>query len=483
MNLKKLVIGLDLADGTDPVGDIDVTDICYDSRKVKKGSLFICLTGGAADGHDYAKNAEQLGASVIIAQHRTDSALPHILVKDTRVAMFQISAAWFDHPERKMKFIGVTGTNGKTSTVFYIKAILDRMGKKTGMIGTVVNMIGDKTFESLATTPEPFALLELFSQMAEQNVEYVIMEVSSHSIVQKRICGIHFDVAAFTNLTQDHLDYHGTMENYKAAKAELFTLADSAVLNIDDETGREFAGAVTCKKYTYSTLYNSADFVAKEIKIRENGVNFLAVTRGGIAKVSVATPGTFTVCNILAAIGSVCALGFDLTDVMPHLSGIPGVIGRAQIISGERPYTVMIDYAHTPDGLENILGSVREYARGRVITLFGCGGDRDKTKRPIMGEIAARNSDHVIVTSDNPRTEDPNSIIEQIVPGVKKHKTPFTVIPDRREAIGYAIRNARPGDMIVLAGKGHEKYQILADGKIDFDEEMIAVKYMEELEK
>lgn len=483
MNLKQLAVGLELTENTDISDDIEVTDICYDSRKVKKGSLFICLTGGAADGHDYAKNAEELGAAAIVAERRTDSTLTHIIVKDTRVAMFQISAVWFGNPERKMRFISVTGTNGKTSTVYYIKSILDRMGKKTGMIGTVTNMIGNKSYPSCATTPEPFELLKLLSQMVSEGVEYVVMEVSSHSIVQKRICGIHFDVAAFTNLTQDHLDYHGTMENYKAAKAELFKLADTAVLNIDDETGRELSKTVPCKKYTYSAIYNSADFVAKEIKIQANGIKFLAVTRGGIAKVKVATPGTFTVCNVLAAIGSVCALGFDFTEVMPHLDSIPGVEGRAQIISGERPYTVMIDYAHTPDGIENILCSVREYTQGRVVMLFGCGGERDKTKRPIMGEIAAKNSDYVIVTSDNPRREDPGSIIDQILPGVKKYKTPYTVIPDRREAIGYAIRNAKPGDMIVLAGKGHEKYQILADGKIDFDEQDIATKYMEEFQK
>lgn len=482
MNLTDLISKLNIVSAPDCDGII-VTDICYDSRKVVNGSLFICLTGGVADGHNFAKSAEALGAVAVVAERMTDSSLPHIIVPDTRVAMFALSAAWFGNPEQKMKFVGVTGTNGKTSTVFYIKSILDRMGKKTGLIGTAFNMIGDKELPSLATTPEPLTLMELLKQMYDSGVEYVIMEVSSHSIVQKRVCGIRFQVAAFTNLTQDHLDYHGTMENYKAAKAELFEIADSAVINIDDETGKEFSKTAPCKKYTYSAIYNSADFVAKETKIRANGVKFLAVTLGGIAKVSVATPGTFTVSNILAAIGSVCALGFDFTELMPHLSNLPGVIGRAQIISGERPYTVMIDYAHTPDGIENILLSVREYAKGRVVTLFGCGGDRDKTKRPIMGKIASKYSDFVIVTSDNPRTEDPNAIIEDILPGVSQSKTPYIVIADRREAIAYAIRNAKPDDMIVLAGKGHEKYQILGTQKFDFDEEKIAIQFMEEVEK
>ena len=465
------------------IAELEISGIVYDSRKVIPGCLFVCLAGGAADGHKFAVSAQQKGAAAVVAEHLTDSTLAHILVKDTRRAMFELSSAWFEHPERKLKFVGVTGTNGKTSTFYYIKSILDSLGKKTGLIGTVANMIGDKTLPSNATTPEPYALCELLAQMVLEQVEYVVMEVSSHSIAQKRVCGITFDTAVFTNLSQDHLDYHKTMENYRETKFRLFEHAKSAVINIDDETGKQFEKRVECKKYTYSTIFNSADFVAKDIKIKPSGVSFLAVTLGGIGKVKVASSGGFTVYNALAAIGAVCALGFAFESLLPAVSSLCSVPGRAQIISGDRPYTVMIDYAHTPDGLENIISTVKSYSKNRVITLFGCGGDRDRLKRPIMGETAARLSDYVIVTSDNPRSEDPMAIINEILPGVKKCRTPFTVIENRREAIKRAIAMAQPDDIIILAGKGHEKYQILNTGTIDFDEEKIALEIMDELNK
>lgn len=482
MRLSDLLSGME-AQYDKTYGDIEISGIVYDSRKVVPGCLFVCLTGGAADGHDFAKSAEAKGAAAVVAEHMTDSVLPHILVNDSRRAMFELSSAWFDHPEKKMKFVGVTGTNGKTSTVYYIKSILDSLGKKTGLIGTVANMICGRTLPSDATTPEPYALCGLLSQMVKEQVEYVVMEVSSHSIVQKRVCGITFDAAVFTNLTQDHLDYHKTMENYRKAKLELFENSKSAVINIDDETGKQFAERVKCKKYTYSAIYNSADFVAKDIKQKPSGVSFLAVTMGGIGKVCVASCGVFSVYNALAALGAVCALGFSFESLLPAVSSLSSVPGRAQIISRDRPYTVMIDYAHTPDGLQNILSAVRDSTSGRVITLFGCGGDRDRLKRPVMGQTAAKLSDFVVVTSDNPRSEPPMQIIDEILPGVKKCRTPFTVIENRREAIKYAVDMARPGDTVVLAGKGHEKYQILNTGKIDFDEEKIALDIMDELNK
>ena len=481
MKLFKLISELSVK--SKPENDIEITSICYDSRKVTKGSCFICLSGTKFDGHEYASLAQQSGASVIVAEHQTESTLPHIIVEDTRVAMFELSAMWFGHPERKMRFIGITGTNGKTSAAFYIKSILDRLGKKTGLIGTVSNMIGDKTLPSTVTTPEPYALFELLSLMCKEGVEFVVMEVSSHSIVQKRVCGIKFDVAVFTNLTQDHLDYHVTMENYKLAKRELFDMTKAAVINIDDAAGREFAEYVKCDKLTYSTIYNKADFVAKDIKLRSSGVKFCAVTTGGIANVSAPTPGSFAVYNLLCAVGCVVALGFELSQISPFILNMEGVKGRAEIISGDRPYTVLIDYAHTPDGLENILKSVKEFAKGRVITLFGCGGDRDKTKRPEMGKIACEYSDFAIVTSDNPRTEQPMDIIEDILVGLKGTKTPYKVIENRRDAIRYAIEIANESDVVVLAGKGHENYQIIGTEKTDFNEHEIAIEYMKELGK
>lgn len=463
-----------------PGQDTEITSLCYDSRKVTDGSLFICLNGETADGHAYALSAEKNGAAAIVAERQTDSTLPHIIVPDTREAMFTLSAKWYGNPEKKMKFIGVTGTNGKTSTVYYIKNILDGMGKMTGMIGTVTNMIGSEEYPSSATTPEPLELMSLIDKMYRAGVEYVVMEVSSHSLVQKRVCGISFETAVFTNLSRDHLDYHKTMENYMAAKATLFDMANNAVINTDDANGLELYNKLTCTKYSYSTIYNRADFVAKDVKIRPSGVNFLAVMKGGIARVGVPSPGGFAVYNALAAIGAVLSLGFTFEEIMPYVKSVGAVPGRAQIISGERPYTVMIDYAHTPDGLENILNSVREFKQGRLITVFGCGGDRDRTKRPMMGEAASRLSDYVVVTSDNPRTEDPQFIIDEILPGVKKHRTPSRTIPLRQDAIKYAIDIAQPGDVVLLAGKGHEKYQILGTGKIDFDEEAIALRFMEE---
>ncbi len=477
MKLSELISALNMQpDGS----DLDITDVCYDSRKVKNGSLFVCLSGGAADGHNFALSAQQNGAVAIVAEHKTDSSLPHIIVPDTREAMFALSAKWYSNPEKSMKFIGVTGTNGKTSTVYYIKNILDGMGKKTGMIGTVTNMIGNECIPSLATTPEPLSLMQLLSRMRDAGVEFVIMEVSSHSLVQKRVCGITFDTAVFTNLTRDHLDYHKTMENYMEAKSLLFKMSRSAVINTDDSNGLKLYDSLECKKYSYSTIYNSADFVAKDIKIKPSGVSFLAVIKGGISRVDVQSPGAFTVYNALGAIGAVLSLGFSFEEITPYIRTVLAVPGRAQIISGERPYTVMIDYAHTPDGLENILNSIREFKTGRLITLFGCGGDRDNTKRPMMGEIASRLSDYVIVTSDNPRTENPDEIIAQILPGVKKHRTRYKTITSRKDAIAYAVKIAEDNDVILLAGKGHEKYQILNTGKIDFDEEAIALQFMEQ---
>ena len=480
MKLSHILSGLDVKT---EYGDIEIKGVAFDSRKVKEGYLFVCINGESVDGHKFAKSAEELGASVIVAQKNTDSALPHVIVNDSREAMFKIAAAWYGHPENSLEFIGVTGTNGKTSTAFFTKRILDKMGYKTGMIGTVCNMICDRVLPADVTTPEPLALFELFADMVKSDVKYVVMEVSSHSLAQKRVCGLHFKSAVFTNLTQDHLDYHKTMENYKQTKFSLFSQSDTAIINIDDKTGEEFLAKLPCKSLTFSTRKNNADFVGKDVKLKPSGVSFQTVTLGGIARVTTASPGAFMVYNALGAIGAVCALGFKFLEILPHVSSLGAVDGRAQIISGERPYTVMIDYAHTPDGLENILSSVKQYAKGRLITLFGCGGDRDKTKRPVMARAACKYSDYVIVTSDNPRTEDPSAIIDDILKGITLDKNKYKVIENRRDAIRYAIEIAKDGDVVVLAGKGHEKYQILGKEKKDFDEEKIAVAFMEELNK
>lgn len=468
----------------DLLTDSEVSAICFDSRKVTKDALFICIEGETSDGHDYALQAENAGALAIVAQHQTASTLPHFIVKNSRTAMFYLAAAFYGHPEKEMHFIGVTGTNGKTSTTFFIKQLLDSLGEKTGLMGTVCNMIGDRELPSGFTTPEPAALFSMLRQMKEEGVRYVVMEVSSHSLSQDRVCGINFDVGVFTNLTQDHLDYHKTIENYKNEKKKLFLQSDICVLNIDDPVGKEFADACADKKVlTYSTRYNEADYVAKEIKLRANGVKFMMLTRGSLQRVDISTPGIFTVYNISAAVAALCAAGFPFEKIVQNVSHLPQVAGRAQMLPDTGDFGVMLDYAHTPDALENILKTVRDYAPARIITLFGCGGDRDSTKRPIMGRVAAEHSDYLVVTSDNPRTEDPKKIIDDIMVGVKEKRTPYTVIENRREAIAFALQMAEPDDIVLLAGKGHENYQILADGKIDFDEKQIVKECLQQMQR
>lgn len=468
---------------TEAIGQIEISHIHFDSRKVEKGSMFFCINGETTDGHLFARMACDNGAAVIVAEHMTDADLPHIIVGDSRMAMFYACANFYDHPEQKVKLIGVTGTNGKTSTTFFIKEMLEDMGKKCGLLGTVRNMIGQKVLPSSFTTPEPSQLMEVLHQMAEEKCEYVIMEISSHALAQRRVAGLDFEVGVFTNLTQDHLDYHKTMENYKEAKYGLFLQSKNCVFNIDDAAGADFA-ARECKgakRYTYSANTNDADVVARDISLHAGGVDFIVLTAGALSRVSVTTPGKFTVYNVTAAISALYALGISFEQITAHLSALRNVDGRAQIVPTGRDFTVMLDYAHTPDALENILRTIRSYATGRIVTVFGCGGDRDKTKRPLMGEMAARYSDFLVVTSDNPRTEDPDEIIKDILPGVKQHDTPYEVITLRKEAIGYALAHAQKDDVILLAGKGHEKYQILGKTKIDFDEEAIVREFLKEI--
>ena len=483
MKLSELLVNIQYTTPLKEVLQLEITDVASDSRKVKKGCAFVCVKGLNSDGHDYAQNAQNFGAAVIIAEHKTKSTLPHILVKDSRKAFFGLCANLFNRPQKSLKIIGVTGTNGKTSTTCFIKDILDGLGYKTGLMGTVKNMIANTELKSSFTTPEPYELFCCLDQMKKAGVEYVIMEVSSHSLEQDRVCGLQFEVGVFTNLTQDHLDYHGTMENYQNAKKKLFCQSKIGVFNIDDDTGAKFYDEFNGPKFSYSTIYDSADFVAKDIHASAGGVEFIALKMGSLARVSFKTPGMFTVYNALAAIAAVSALGFEFDKICRVTSCVNSVPGRAQVVNCHKPYTVMIDYAHTPDGLRGILSAISEIKTGRLITLFGCGGDRDKTKRPIMAETAAHYSDFLIVTSDNPRTEDPLRIIDDIVKGLKGKKTEYVVIPDRRQAIYYALDNAKEGDIILLAGKGHEKYQILGTQKVEFDEQKIVLDSIAQIDK
>ena len=453
---------------------IEVKDITCDSRKVKEGYAFVCIDGFTLDGHKYAVDAVKSGACVVIAERPT-GVENEVIVPDTHKAFAVMSANYFNNPSESFKLIGVTGTNGKTSVTYMLKKIIESKGYKTGVIGTIQNMIGDESVESVNTTPDAYGLNKLFAKMRDAGCQYVIMEASSHALDQKRIFNLNFEVAAFTNLTQDHLDYHKTMENYLQAKMKLFGMCKTAVVNTDDEYSARILDQLDCESVTYGVLDRSATYSANGINMKPDGIEYEMVGDYTIKRMRLKTGGKFSVYNSLCA--AVCArqLGFTTDEIAAALEELEGVKGRAEVVPTGKDYTVIIDYAHTPDGLKNILSTFSELKRGRLVCLFGCGGDRDATKRSIMGSIAAKISDFVIVTSDNPRTEDPVKIIDDILEGMKGSKTPYIVIENRVDAIKYAIENARKDDIIVLAGKGHETYQILSTGKIHLDErEVIA---------
>lgn len=464
MRLEEVVKNMPLKI-SEELKNVDITDIAYDSRKVKKGSLFVAIKGFLSDGHKFIDNAIALGAAVIVGEEPCDRE-NYIRVESSRRFLAVSSANFFSNPADKMKIVGITGTNGKTTTSYLIKQILELKGYKCGLIGTNQILVGDEAIDSERTTPESRELHELFAAMYEKGSEYVIMEVSSHSLELDRVYGIKFEVGVFTNLTQDHLDFHETMDNYARAKAKLFTMCNVGVINADDP----YASVMLEKAENVITyaIDNKADLVAENIKLRERGITFDGKYKGIENRLRLAIPGRFSVYNALSATGAALALGFGMTDIEKGLVIARGVKGRLEVVPTLTPYTVIIDYAHTPDGLENVIRAVRGFAKGRVITLFGCGGDRDNKKRPIMGSIAESLSDYVIVTSDNPRTENPHVIMEHIMAGMKKDN--HTAIESRRDAIAYALGFAKEGDVIILAGKGHETYQIFKDETIHFDE-------------
>ena len=467
MKLSDIFSGVSCITTADMEADFSV--LTDDSRKAQEGALFFCIKGLTRDGHDFAPGAAEAGA-VVVCERDLGLHERQVIVEDTHAAYAAACNNYFGDPLSRLKLIGITGTNGKTSTTFILKHILEKCGHKTGLIGTVQNMIGDEVLESHFTTPFTYELHELFGRMVAAGCEYCVMEVSSFGLEQGRVDGLHFDVACFTNLTQDHIDIHHTMEAYFAAKCILFERCSKAVINADDPWAVMIPLSEGMETLFFSEKGDSG-LVASDIVCRANGVEFAMSLNGGEAqRVSVGIPGRFTVYNLLSAAGCALAAGVELSDVAAALRTAKGVKGRAEVYPNNRDYTIIIDYAHSPDGVENILRSMRELTSGRLVALLGCGGDRDAAKRPLMGEAAARLADFVIVTSDNPRSEDPESIIKQILPGVEKHSTEHVVIVNRREAIEYAVRNARKDDVIVLAGKGHETYQILSTGTIHFDE-------------
>lgn len=451
--------------------DVQITSVSYDTRTLEPGALFVALTGYKTDGHLHIGEALKKGAAAVLCQQAPDGEGPWLVCPDTRAALAAVSANWFSHPAREMKLLAVTGTNGKTTTTYLLKEVLERCaGARVGLIGTNRNMVGSESFPAGRTTPESWDLQQLLRRMADGGCTHVVMEVSSHALVLHRVDTLRFAAGIFTNLTPDHLDFHKTMEAYRDAKGLLFDQTDLAVLNLDDEAGRYFARQVSCPKLTYSENKNEADLTAKNIRLFPERVEFEAVTMDDIRRVRLPIPGGFSIYNALGVLTCTLGLGLSLSAAAEALAHVEGVKGRVEVVPVPAPYTVIIDYAHTPDALENILTTVHGLTQNRVICLFGCGGDRDRSKRPVMGAIAADLADFVVVTDDNPRTEPPRTIIDDILKGMEGTSTPYEVKSDRRAAIRYALSQGQPGDVIVLAGKGHETYQEIGGVKYHLDE-------------
>lgn len=477
MELKKLLkeVSYEILQGNPAM---EVKKIEYDSRKIIEGDVFVCISGFQTDGHKFAAQAVKSGAVALVCEYMPEEISENVTVirvKNTREALAFMAVHFFDEPSTKMPVVGVTGTNGKTTTTYLVKSVLDRLGKKVGVIGTIENRIGDKVIHTERTTPESKELQELLHTMVNEKVTHVVMEVSSHSLDLHRVDGIQYEIGIFTNLTQDHLDYHKTMENYKEAKSKLFERAKKSVINMDDAAGDYMKEKAKGQILTFA-VENHADLRAKDIVISAQGTEFSLTWEEKVYHVHLSTPGRFSVYNALGAVGTCLLLGIPMEDIVKGLEENHGVAGRFQAVRSKKGCQAVVDYAHTPDGLDNILKTAREFAKGQIITIFGCGGDRDKTKRPIMGEIAGKGSDYCIITSDNPRTEDPLTILMEVEAGMKKTKCPYEKVADRREAILKGARMAKAGDVIIIAGKGHENYQIFKDGTIHFDD-------MEEIRK
>jgi len=459
--------------------NIEILGITSDSREIKEGYAFVCIKGVTNDGHNFADSAASKGAVAVITE-QTMNVDNEIVVSNTRDAYAQMCANWFGNPADSLKLIGVTGTNGKTSITYMLKSILEYSGYKVGLIGTIHNLIGDEVIPTNNTTPGVYELNRLFALMKEKGCQYVVMEVSSHALDQKRVCDLCFEAAIFTNLTQDHLDYHLTMDNYLAAKKRLFTMCKTAIVNSDDEYCSSLVDGLDCKIVSYS-LNDESTYSAKAIKYFPTSVEYELVSDSILNHIKFNTGGKFSVYNSMSAVITALELGLPIEEVTKAIAAADGIMGRAESVPTNRDFTVIIDYAHTPDGLKNILNTFKNCDKNRVIVLFGCGGDRDKTKRPIMGGIAARYADYVIVTSDNPRSENPDEIIKDILERTSSFNTPIKVIPNRIDAIKFAISIALPRDIIVLAGKGHETYQVLSTGKIHLDEREIVKEALEAL--
>ncbi|WP_438446311.1 UDP-N-acetylmuramoyl-L-alanyl-D-glutamate--2,6-diaminopimelate ligase [Gorillibacterium sp. sgz5001074] len=482
MNLKELA-GLFAVSAIIGDGNVEITGIQSDSRQAGPGDLFICVRGFKVDGHRFADKAVEQGAVALVVEERLPLDVPMLVVKDARFAMSVIANHFYGYPSHDMKVIGVTGTNGKTTTTYMLEKILNDCGFRTGLMGTVRMRIGDEIFPTENTTQEALDLQRNFRRMADVGTQYCIMEVSSHALDLGRVKSTRFRSALFTNLTQDHLDYHKTMEEYRAAKGLFFSrlgngIASSpeersyALLNADDPASVYYAKQSAVETLTYG-IENDADVRAADIRITAKGTRFRLTAYAGETDVHLKLVGKFNVYNALGAVAVALLEGVSLEQVKESLEAMPPVEGRMETVDEGQDFLVLVDYAHTPDGLENALAAVKEVAEGRVITVFGCGGDRDRTKRPKMGRIAALYSDYVFITSDNPRSEDPEAILSDIEPGVTDAgltRERYAMIADRRTAIQKAIEMASPKDVVLIAGKGHETYQLVKGATLHFDD-------------
>lgn len=473
---SELIAGLDISS---TVGDMDtiIRGIAMDSRKVEAGDLFVCVPGLNVDGHDFAEEVMAKGAVALLVERILPLDLPQVQVPKVREIMGEVAARLYDFPAAKLEVVGVTGTNGKTTVTHLIEKIATQVGKKVGIIGTLGARVGGEAIPGSHTTPESIDLQKLLKKMVDQKVDLVVMEVSSHALVLGRVKGCEFDSGIFTNLTQDHLDYHKTMEEYLQAKAILFKNLQGAkepkiaILNGDDPVSETIAKVSAAEVVTYG-VKEQVDYQAEDIVLSADGVEFIVSFKGQRQKVHYSTPGMFSVYNALGAFAWAVERGLDPEAVADALGAIPGVPGRFESIRMGQPFQVIVDYAHTPDGLENVCRTAREFTKGRLITVFGCGGDRDRTKRPKMGAIAEALSDHVIITSDNPRTENPRQIIQDILEGIEGFE--YTANENRRQAIESACILAKPGDTVLIAGKGHEDYQIIGQEVLPFDDREVA---------
>lgn len=468
MKLKELLAGIEILETNAPM-TLDVAGLRYASNQVQPGELFVAVPGYATDGHKYIPDAVRRGAAVILCEREMPTGTPWVRVASSRQALAKLGANWFGHPANTMQVIGVTGTNGKTSVTYLLKALLEgAVGAKVGLIGTICNLVGDEMLPTERTTPESLEVQGILAKMRDAGCTHVVMEVSSHALYLHRVDEIPFRVGAFTNLTEDHLDFHKTMENYRRAKAMLFARCETGVFNLDDPAAEAMMRDATCRCYTVGTTA-AAQLVGEEIDLAADHVALTLREGETAARLRLGIPGRFTVSNALVAAGVARQLGIGLDAAAKAMAGAKGVKGRIEVVpTPGKDYTVLIDYAHTPDGLENVLRSVRDFCKGRLIVLFGCGGDRDRAKRPIMGRIAEQLADVVIVTSDNPRTEEPMAIIRDILAGMKQK--PALVEENRRAAIRQALRYAQKGDIVVFAGKGHETYQMIGTEKTHLDE-------------